>query len=156
VEDPPRVRGRQPRGDVHRHLERAPNGQPAAVEPALQRLAFHELEDHVRQVALAADVVNGDDGRVVDGPRRPRLLLEEPQPLRVPCRLEVEDLHGDLAAEAPVTGPKDLRHAAHTEGREELVGAEPLSRPGPRFRLRLRRQLVQASAPRRGRSIDTP
>jgi hypothetical protein len=139
VEDPSRVGCGQTARDVYGHVEGASERHAAASEPLPQRLALDELEHHIRHVALAADVVHGNDRRVRDGTRRPRLLLEEAQPLRVSGGLEVEDLHRDLSAEALVAGAEDLRHAAHPEGREQLVGAEPCPQEGRRFWRRLRR-----------------
>ena len=136
MEDPSRVGRGQPLGDVDAHLERASHRQPAPVEPALQRLALDELEDHVGEIALAPHVVDGDDGGVGDGTRRARLVLEEAQPLRVSHRVRVEDLDRDLAVEPGVAGPEDLRHAPDAQGCQELVRPQalPRRRRGPRPR----------------------
>ena len=116
MQDAARVGRGEPVADLDRGLERLANGQAAAQQPTLQRLALDELEDDVRDVALVPDVVHGHDRRVLDRAGRPRLVLEQAQPLGVARRLEVEELDRDLAAEARVAGAIHLGHPADAEG----------------------------------------
>ena len=124
VQDAPRVGRGEPVADLDRGLERLADGQPAAQQPALQRLSLDELEDDVRDVALVPDIVDGHDRRVLDRSGGARLVLEQPEPLGVARRLEIEELDRDVAAEAGVARTVHLGHPADTEGGEELVGPQ--------------------------------
>ncbi len=110
------MRRGEPVADLDRGLERLADGQPAAQQPALQRLSLDELEDDVRDVALVPDIVDGHDRRVLDRSGGARLVLEQPEPLGVARRLEIEELDRDFAAEAGVARTVHLGHPADTEG----------------------------------------
>ena len=84
VDDALVVRRREAVGDLTASTRRALRGeQLAAGERRAQRLALEQLLDDVRRTVVRPDVVDGGDVRVVERARRPRFLLEAPQPLRV-------------------------------------------------------------------------
>ena len=72
------------RGQAARELPGVVDGlarrqRAVLAETRAQRLAFEELRDDVALIALAAEVVDGEDVRMVEHPRGARLLLEAPQ-----------------------------------------------------------------------------
>ena len=112
----------------------------ATCETRGQRLAFeifHHQEidglDDARRViraagrerALAADVVQDADVRVIERRDCPRLALEALTQLRVGGQRTREDLDGDAAIEPRVTGSIDFAHAAGSERFDDFVRTEP-------------------------------
>ena len=72
---------------------------------------------------MGADVVDGEDVGVVEGPGGPGLLLEAEETVAIGDLLG-EDLDRDLAAEAGVTGAVDLAHSPRAEQPHDLVRTE--------------------------------
>ena len=83
VDDALGVRGGEPPRDLDRVVERLAQRQRAARHALAQRLAFEQLGDHVRRAVVRADVVDGEDVRVVERAGGARLLLEAPQAVGV-------------------------------------------------------------------------
>ena len=78
------MRGREAVGDLNRvvgDLAHRQRGQQLLS----QGLAFEQLFDDERGRALAADVVDGEDVRVIERGGRERFLLEPAQPIGVTC-----------------------------------------------------------------------
>ena len=73
---------------------------------------------------MLAEVVDGEDVGMVQRGGCAGLLLEPMEALRVGRKRRGEHLDGDVPAEAWVTRPIDLAHAAGPNGREDLVRAE--------------------------------
>ncbi len=124
VHDPVLVRGGEAPHDLQRVVERAVGGQGGLGEPRAQRLPLEQLRDDVVGPALLSDVVDGDDVRVVEAARRPRLELEAPAALLVAREPGREDLDRHLASQPGVARTEHLAHAARPEGGEDLVRAE--------------------------------
>ena len=80
VDDALVVRGGEPLGDLPRVVDRLARRQRAAVQTAAQRLALEQLGDDVRRAGVPADVVDGQDVRVIELPGGARLLLEALHP----------------------------------------------------------------------------
>ena len=92
VDDALLVRRGQAAGDLDRVVDRLARGQRAARERVAQRLALEQLGDDVRHAGVGADVVDGQDVRVVErrrppaprartaaaAPRRPRTTAAAP------------------------------------------------------------------------------
>ena len=103
---------------------------------------------------MRADVVDRDQVRVVERPRRARFLLEAAQAIRVLGEGGGEDLDGDVAAEPRVFGAVDLTHPARADGGEDLVGPYPhadgeahsLLRPSSRWSCRTLPHFRRATA----------
>jgi len=62
--------------------------------------------------------------RVAQGSHRLRLALEAGAAFRICADVMGQDLDGDGAVEAGITGLLDLAHAARTDGRLDLVGSQ--------------------------------
>ena len=119
-----RVGGGQPLCDLHPDLERFPRGKGAAGEPRPQRLALEELLDDVRCTFVRADVVNGEDVRVVERRCRPRLALEPLQALRVGREFRWQDFDRHVAPEPRVASAPYFAHPAGTDGGDDLIRPE--------------------------------
>ena len=77
------VRGRQPVGDLDGELDRLAKRQRGAVQPVAQALPVEQLRNDVGRPVVLADVVDGDDVRVVERGGGPRFELEAAQPIGV-------------------------------------------------------------------------
>ena len=86
-------------GDRQRVVDRKPR-RPA--QPVGERLAFEILHDEVVELAVAADVVDRADVRMVQRRDRARFLLEALPRFRVGGQRAGEHLDGDGAIEAGV------------------------------------------------------
>jgi hypothetical protein len=86
-------------------------------------MAFEQLRYDVRSTVVRADIVDGEDVRMVEGAGNPGLLLEAAEPLGIGDFLG-ENLDRDLALQARVTGAVDLAHAPRSEPPHDLVRAE--------------------------------
>ena len=107
--------------DLHRRSP-APRRPAARRRPAQaigQRLALEKLQDEVVEIAVAADVVDRADVRIVERGDGARFLLEALPRLRVSGERAGQHLDGDRAVEPRVTGAIDLAHAARAERRDD-------------------------------------
>ena len=95
-----------------------------AREPLRQRLPFDILHDQEVNRALLPDIVQRTDIGVIQLRDDPGLALESLTKLRVVCERGLQDLDGNRAIEAGVTGPVDLSHAAGTDEGLDLIRAE--------------------------------
>ena len=76
VDDAPLVCGPEGLGDLDPEVEQAVGGQRLPAHEVPQRPAVEQLHHEERAVAMAADVVDRADVRVVEPCREPRLALE--------------------------------------------------------------------------------
>ena len=95
----------------------------AGVEDVAQRLPFEELHRDVGDVAALADVVDGDDVRVVEASRRTRFTVEA---LLVGLGLDAREPHVDRldrdhAVDQRVAGAVNHAHRPAADLLEELV-----------------------------------
>ena len=116
VDDAGAVRGAERVGHLDREIERARDGQRAALEADVERLAVDEL--HGEQVDLAiggrhaVDVEDGDDVRVVERRGGLRLAHEALAARRVADRRRRQHLERHRPLEPSVEGAVDDAHAA--------------------------------------------
>ena len=113
-----------------RGRSRAPRSRLAArrLEPLAQRLALDELGgDEVEPVDLA-DLVDGDDVRVVERGGGARFLREAAHPAFVPGEFVRQQLERDPAPEPRVAGQVDFAHPAPGQQRDHLVAPRPPAR----------------------------
>ena len=90
-------------------------------DAVLQRGAFQQLHGDEVLVALAADVVDRADVRMVEGGSGPRFALETLQRLRVAGDLRRQELEGHKAAQARVLRLVDDAHAAAAQLLQYLI-----------------------------------
>ena len=120
------VRGGQTFRCLARELDGFRRGQGAALKPRAQRLALQQFADQVRRALVNADVVDGQDVRVVQLSRGARFLLEAVHTSGVAREGLGDQLDRNLAAETAVARAIDLPHAAGTEPSDDFVGADPV------------------------------
>ena len=127
VDDAPFVGGGEAAGNLKRMIEDPGERQRSALEHRPQGLAFEQLGDQVRRLAVMPELMDGQDVGVVQRGRGTGLALEAVQPIRIARERSGEHLDGDLAAEARVASAVDLAHAACAERRHNLERAEAIS-----------------------------
>ena len=121
VNDPLLVRRGQSLCDLRGEVDRLAGAKRALPEAYAQRLAFEELHDGVRGLAVPPEIVDGEDVRVREGRNRAGLALEAGQRLGVARELGGEHLDGDVPAQLGVAGFVDLAHPPRAERCEDLV-----------------------------------
>ncbi len=118
-------RGQDAVHDVELLVERL---QQVAVDRVAEVRALEELHRHVEEpVLLLAEVVHGDDVRVVEEGGRLGLALEALEGLVAGRRAHGERLQGDEAVEDGVLGLVDLAHRAVAELTDDPVLADALA-----------------------------
>ena len=127
MDDARRVRLGQPVGDLHRVAEGLAEPEPFAADQAVERAARHVLHHDDIPIALACDVVDGDDVRVLEGGGGLGFLLEAPAALRIGDAVGREELERDVAIEARVVGLEDNAHPAPTELVEDRETSQRLA-----------------------------
>ena len=124
-----------------------PSEPAAALEHPFERLALDVLHDVERGLPIAAGGVKANDVRMVQGLEDRGFALEAGEGRRVGVEPRRDDLDGDFLAGLRVAGLVD---GAHRAGADFFVdGERPKFLPDQHRRLR---KVIQASAPRRGRS----
>ena len=126
VHDPGAVGAVHRRADLNGDVERLVHRELGrAAQAIFERFSLEELEDQVVELAVAADVVDRADVRIVQRGDDARLLLEAPARFGVGGQRAGQDLDGDRAIEPGVAGAIDLTHAAGADRRGDLVRPEP-------------------------------
>ena len=128
VDDPRRVRLREPRGDLRSDADGAPDREGLGGGKLPQRSSVHQLHRYVGRGTRLADLVDRDDVGMVQGRGGAGLLLEARQPIRVERDLLGQDFQSHLAAEPGVPRPVHLSHSPRAERSEDLVGTKPGAR----------------------------
>ena len=130
VHDALRVRLAGGVAELQRDVERARQRQRAAGrrEGALERQAVEVLHHDVhRAVGELPDEEDVDDVRVRQARRDLRLAVEARDERLVGGELAVEDLHRDVAVDAPLEGAVDAPHRADADELPDLDVAEDLA-----------------------------
>ena len=118
-----------------------------------QRLPFDELHRDEAALEHVADLVDGDDVRMIQRRGGARFLLEAADRVAVAGQARAEQLDGDLAAEPRVVCEIDLAHAAAADERQHLIGADA---PGHGSRFLLAREPSGGQVHRRYRRRSRP
>ena len=105
-----------------------PPAAPEDDEPGFEGFPFEELEDQIVELAVAADVMDGADVRIVQRRDDAGFLLEALARFRIGRQRAGQDLDGHRAIQPGVTGAVDLAHAARADRRDDL-GSGPQPRP---------------------------
>jgi hypothetical protein len=111
-------------GDLDPDLERLLERQRSALDSRGERLAFEILHDEEVGVALAADVVQRADVRMIERGNRLRFTVEALLHLRVVGEVRRKHLDGDRAVQPRIGRLVHLAHAAGTERPDDLVWSE--------------------------------
>src|ERR1700680_897730 len=82
---------------------------------------LEQFGDNIGHTAFEADVVNGEDVRVVEGGGSPRLLFAAPQMIRIVAGSRPNQLQRDIAAQPFVARAKDFAHPSRTDLFEDAV-----------------------------------
>ena len=98
----------------------------ALLDQVAQVGALEQLHRHVGDALLLAELVDGDDVRVGQLARGPRLLEEAPAALLVAAQLLGDDLDRDVAVEDRVVGAEHLPHRSLADLRVDPVLADLL------------------------------
>jgi hypothetical protein len=129
-------------GDRHRLVHRQ---HRRSLQTRRQCLALQVLQHDVVELAVAADVVNRTDVRIVERRNRPRLLLETLTRLRIRGERPGQDLDGDCAIEPCIARPIHLAHATFADGTDDFIGAESGARIEGHVHCILRRRSSHAA-----------
>ena len=109
------VRGCKPACDLGRVVDRLARRQRRPVDPPAERLPFEQLGDDVGSAGVAADVVDREDVRMIEHPRRASFLLESSESIGIVGERGWEDFDRDVTREASVLRAINLAHASRTD-----------------------------------------
>ena len=132
------VAGRETTGDLDGIVSGLAGRQRPPAHPFPERLAFEEFGDDVRPRALDADVMHGQDVRMIQAAGGSRFLLEPAAPIRIRRERRREDFECDVALQLMIAGPVHFTHAPGAERAENLEAAKAIAdgeRHGWRARL---------------------
>ena len=111
--------------DLDRQRERFIDLKPRrSAQPVRKRLPFEMLEHQVVELAVAADVVDGTDVRIVQRGNRARFLLEALPRFRIRGERAGQHLDRDRAIEPDVARAVDLAHPSSTKRSDDFVRPE--------------------------------
>ena len=102
-------------GDRCRDRQRSCRLERTLGEKLAERLAVDELHRDERRSVVLVDVVDGDDGRMIERRRRSCFPLEATEPLRIGRELVGQDFDRGFTPELGVLGAVDLAHPTGTE-----------------------------------------
>jgi len=100
-----------------------------SVEQLVQRPALDQLHDHVGHIALEGEVVEADDGRVVERGHSSSLEQEAALETGVEDDVGAGGLDGREAAQQLVLAAEDDAHAAHAEDVQNDISTELPAKP---------------------------
>ena len=118
------VRRLEPARDLKGMLDRLANSDRATIQPVPKRLPFEQLGYDERRFGMGADVVHGEDVRVVQRRRRAGFLLESMQAIDVGRKCRGKYFDRNITSESRIARPVDLTHAADAEHSLNLIRAE--------------------------------
>ena len=130
VNDAERVRVLEGVGHLHANIQHLIEPQGLLGNPLPQRCPFQQLHDEERLVAVATDVVQRADVRMIERRRGARLALETVERGRILRQPGRQELHRHLPAQASVLGPIDDTHPAFADLVEDAVMGDGLADHG--------------------------
>jgi hypothetical protein len=111
-------------GPSTRHGDR----QRTGLESIKQRSPVHELENQRRPRGRVDETVNSGDVGMVPRREHACLMLETGKPRWIAGELRRQHLQRDRSAEGGVVRAVDLAHPAGTNGGDDLVGTDAITR----------------------------
>ena len=124
MRDPLLVRCREAIRDVTREFERLADRDGPGIQAVPKRLAFKQFGHNEWRAGLSADVVHGEDIRVVQRGGCAGFLLESTEAIDVGRKCCGEDFDRDITSESRIARTVHLAHAASAEGGHDFVRAE--------------------------------
>src|SRR4030095_1787259 len=118
------VRRREAMRDVKRELDRLADRDGPGIQAVPKRLAFKQFGHNEWRAGLSADVVHGEDIRVVPRGGCAGFLLESTEAIDVSRECWGEDFDRDITSESRIARAVYLAHAASAEGGDDFVRAE--------------------------------
>ena len=115
---------RKPVGDLCGNRECAAQRQRPALERLAERLAGDQLHADPRLRRLGADVIDGDDGRMVERGGGARFALEASEAFGVAGDVRREQFQRDKPIEPRVARLVDLAHSACPKRSDDFIGSE--------------------------------
>ncbi len=112
-------------GDLDRDLDRPPRGEVRLPQPLPKAAAAQQLRHDVGHPLVLADVIDGEDVRVVQRTGGPRLAFEARDPARITGCGRRQRLDRHLAVEPRVVRLPDLAHPTRP-----YPGDDPIVRDG--------------------------
>jgi hypothetical protein len=99
-----------------------------SAETPSKRLPFEQFRYEIRRPVVGADVMNGDDVRMIEARRGHRFLLEPSQTFGIGRNALGDDFDRNIATQARVARAIDLTHAAAAEQCDHLVRTDSRAR----------------------------
>ena len=128
VGGPPPACRREPLGNLPGNRQRVAERERAVgfEQRQPQRPSLDPLHRDPGDPVGVSDVVNRDDGRMIEDRRRPGLQLETAAEVVIPEPLGRNHLQGDVAPQPRVAPPVDLSHPADPEEGHDFIRTEPV------------------------------
>ena len=112
------------RRGLDRDVEDFAQRQRPARQPLAKRFALDELRDQEPRAVVIADLVNGQDVRMIERRRGARFVQETAQPLGVAAELRPQHFERDRPAQRRIGGLVDLAHPAAAQQALNLIAAD--------------------------------
>ena len=84
----------------------------SSIQVRAEVFAFEQLRDDVARAFVMADIVNGEDVRMVQGGRGERFLFKAAKPVFIGRKRGRQELDGDVAIQPRVARAIDFSHPA--------------------------------------------
>ncbi len=154
MDDPGRVRGREPPRDRRRDAQHLGSREgPGSRDERSEGLAVDELHGQEVVVAVVSDVERPRHVGAGDAAREPHLLPEALEHPRHRRELAPEELERDDLVELDVVGLVDCTHSSGPEERDDLVAAGEHGVRGAEVRGALRRGGDEGVVLQQGRGL---
>ena len=115
----------QSAGDLRGIIDRPARRERTVLQRRTKRLPFEQFGDEIRRTFVCADIVNGEDVRMIERAGGAGLLLESPEPVGVFGELFRQHFDGDVTPQPRVVRSINFSHAARAERGRDLIHAEP-------------------------------
>ena len=132
MDDPLRVRGLQPLGDLHHHVQHALEAGALLADPPLERLSLERFHDDERTAGVLVNLVDRADVTVIQGRRGARFAAKALERDRIRGGAGRQELDRDLPPQAQVFGAIDDAHAARAELGGHAIVRDRLANHGGR------------------------
>src|SRR5579859_8066704 len=136
MDDPFRMGCVQGVGYLNAECERGRDVHGLAADMLAQRFAIEQLHHQEGMTSRFAHIVDHADTSMIERRSGPRLTLEA-FPRSLGCKTLRQHFYGDVAVEPHIPRFVNFPHSARTDGRNDLVWAELVSRGKRHMRVQL-------------------